>query len=547
MRLLRLLIDRQRGWAFVFYLLNMAAGFLGIGVIAFINARLTVANADLRSVIPQFIGLLLLALALAIGAQIGTTRLGHGSVLRLRSELLKRVLDTPLARLEALGPARILASLANDVQTLSVAFVRLPAALNSGLLSLVGAAYLFWLAPTLFFAVALWLGIALGIAWWLLQRTHREVEASRLATDDLYDSYRAVLEGRKELRLNRERAALVYTEDFAPAAAADYRHQTRADLYNSAYGNWLSVMLLAAIGLVFFLARQYGWASDSVAMTFAVTLLYISAPLSLVVGTLPALLAGSVALRALDSLDLVDYRSGFVAPVALPLDWQRLRLAGLTFQYPGDTEPFAIGPLDLEIRRGEVIFLIGGNGSGKSSLARVLCGVAQPTGGHIYLDAKRLDTSDWPAYRQMFSAVFGDFHLFRQLLDGQGATPDPARVGHWLTRLELVAKVIPQAGRLPSTAYSQGQRKRLALLLAMLEQRPVLLLDEWAADQDPHYRHLFYTELLEDFRAAGKTVFAITHDERYFQHADRLLKMDGGRLIELHGQARQQASADALA
>ncbi|WP_166360187.1 multidrug ABC transporter permease/ATP-binding protein [Pseudomonas akapageensis] len=549
MKLMRMLFGRHPGLAVAISLLSISSAAIGVGVIAFINLRLAQPGTALGPALVQFAGLLLALLASGVIAQIGMTSLGHRGVLILRNTLLKRILDTSLARLGTLGPSRIQASLSADVQMLSVAFVRLPVVIHGALLSVAASAYLAWLSLPLFLATLALIGSALLVAWRLLGITHREVASAREAADQLYDSYRAVLEGRKELRLNRHRAQKVYEEEFERSACADRRHQARADLFYSAYSNWISVMLLAAIGLSFFLANHFGWADNAVATTFAVTLLYLSAPLGLVVGAMPGIISGNVALAKLDSLELAPYQEGFALPQALPADWQSLTLEDVHYRYgERDGEAgFAVGPLNLTLQRGEVVFLIGGNGSGKSSMARLLCGLSVPDSGRILFDGQPLDAAQMPAYRQLFAAVFSDFHLFAQLLDGAGATADSTLVAQWLERLALGDKVKPVNGRLPGTAYSQGQRKRLALMLAALEQRPVLLLDEWAADQDPEYRQLFYVGLLEYLRSTGKTVFAITHDERYFHLADRLLKMDAGQLVELQGLSRARASLDAVA
>ena len=151
-----------------------------------------------------------------------------------------------------------------------------------------------------------------------------------------------------------------------------------------------------------------------------------------------------------------------------------------------------------------------------------------------------------PMSGRRIASVYTDFYLFARLLGPAGAEVEESLVGQWLERLRLRHKVRFASGRLADTRFSQGQRKRLALMLAMLEGRDILILDEWAADQDPLFRRLFYRELLPQLKAAGKTVLAITHDDHYFDQADRLLKMDGGRLSELTGEARDRATQDAV-
>ncbi len=186
-------------------------------------------------------------------------------------------------------------------------------------------------------------------------------------------------------------------------------------------------------------------------------------------------------------------------------------------------------PIDLSLKRGELVFLVGGNGSGKSTLVKVLTGLYAPTKGTIELDGRVIDDTNREWYSQHFSAVFSDFYLFDDLLGLDGPDVD-ARAGRHLVRLELDRKVRVEGGVFSTTALSQGQRKRLALLVAFMEDRPIYVFDEWAADQDPHYREIFYRELLPELRAQGKTVVVISHDDRYYGLADRVIRLDYGSI-----------------
>jgi len=224
-----------------------------------------------------------------------------------------------------------------------------------------------------------------------------------------------------------------------------------------------------------------------------------------------------------------------IAPEAAPGEarggrpWRRLELAGVTFTFrreAGEAD-FVLGPLDLELLPGELVFLIGGNGSGKTSFAKLLLGLYEPEAGEIRLDGERIDRAGRDRYRQSFSAVFFDFHLFDEL-PGGGLDEEARR---HLRELQLDGKVEIADGRLSTTALSQGQRKRLALLSAYLEDRPIYLFDEWAADQDPYFKEVFYRRLLPRLKAQGKTVLVISHDDRYFDVADRVVRLSEGRIV----------------
>jgi putative ATP-binding cassette transporter len=195
-------------------------------------------------------------------------------------------------------------------------------------------------------------------------------------------------------------------------------------------------------------------------------------------------------------------------------------------------QPFVVGPIDLTLRRGEILFLVGGNGSGKSTLAKLIVGLYEPEAGEIFVNGARVAAADRESYRQNFSAVFADFHVFERLL-GCGTEDVAGRAKHWLDRLGLAHKVEVRGDALSTTRLSSGQRKRLALLVAALEERPICCFDEWAADQDPEYKRVFYTELLPALAAQGRTLIVVTHDDHYFHVATRCVALEAGRLSSL--------------
>lgn len=547
MELLRVVFRHYR-WPFIaVMLLSLASAGLGIGVIAFINRQLIEAHGEPLVVLPQFLGLIVLLLGVTLGAQLALTTLGHHFVYRLRGRLIKRILDTDIERVERLGSANLMASLSSDVRQITIAFVRLPELVQGMILTVGSALYLAWLSPGMLAVTAVWVAVTVVVGWLLVSRVYRHLGRVRETEDRLYQDYAAVIEGRKELALNRDRARRLFDEVYT-RNAREYRHHIiRSDTFHLSAVNWSNIMMLGAIGLAFFLANGLGWASTNVAATYSLTLLFLRTPLIQAVGALPTLLGAQVAFNKLESLQLADYRESFASGEAMT-DWQTLELRGVTFRYADGEQGrgFEVGPIDLTLRRGEQVFLIGGNGSGKSTLARLLTGLYRPHDGQILLDGQPLEPARWEAYRRSCSAVFTDFHLFDRLMGQEGASPDPALVEDWLDRLDMDEKLHFDGDRVTNPQLSQGQRKRLALLLAIAEERDFLLLDEWAADQDPQFRRTFYQALLPRLRELGKTVLAVSHDDAYFGHADRLLEMRAGRLRELTGQQRERASLDAV-
>jgi putative ATP-binding cassette transporter len=201
-----------------------------------------------------------------------------------------------------------------------------------------------------------------------------------------------------------------------------------------------------------------------------------------------------------------------------------------TYHREQQDESFTLGPVDLEFRPGELVFITGGNGSGKTTLLKLITALYVPEVGEIRMDGEPISDKNVDAFRQQFSVVFSDFHLFESILGIDKPELD-AKALHYLKQLHLENKVRYNDGNFSTTALSQGQRKRLALLTAYLEDRSIYIFDEWAADQDPHFKQIFYYELLPALKARGKTVLVITHDDRYFRIADRLIKLENGKLI----------------
>lgn len=543
MELLRV-VYRQYRWPFVMVIaLSLLSAALGIGLIAFINQKLIVAINSSVMVLPEFLGLLLLLMAVTLASQLALTLLGHHFVYRLRGEFIKRILDTQVERIEQIGSAQLLAGLTSDVRNITIAFVRLPELIQGIILTVGSAAYLAWLSAEMLLVTSVWVAVTITGGWLLVSRVYRHMAKLREVEDNLYRDYQTIIEGRKELALNRQRAELIF-ETVYQEDARNYRHHiVRADTFHLSAVNWSNIMMLGAIGLVFYMANSLGWADTAVAATYSLTLLFLRTPLLSAVGALPTLLTAQVAFDKLNTFKLADYQPEFNSS-AVPGNWKTLELRNLVFHY-GD-QGFAVGPINMTLKKGELVFLIGGNGSGKSTLAMLLTGLYQPVSGQILLDGHEVDSDSMASYRSLFSAVFTDVHLFDRLIDNKGEAADPAKVQAWLKRLQMQDKIQLEGNKVLNLKLSKGQSKRLALLMATAEQRDILLLDEWAADQDPHFRRIFYRELLPWLQAMGKTVFAISHDDHYFLHADRLLEMREGKLSELTGDEREQATLDAV-
>jgi putative ATP-binding cassette transporter len=555
-------------------LLNLVNAAVSVGIIAYINHTfISQPVFDTLSWLSlgQFSLLVLLLLVTTFLSQYALTRLGHRFVYELRTKLVKQIIDTAVPQIDHLGSARLLASLSSDIQSITVAFVRMPELVQGIILSVGVGLYLGWLSLPLLFIVMFWIVMTIWISTILVKHVYTHLTELREINDALYQDYQSIIEGRKELALNQHRAEKLYTDDFLAHAKSYEKTVTKSDTFHLSAVNWSNIMMFASIGIVFAVAN-YLDIPMGVATTFSLTILFMQSPLLHAVGAYPTLQTAQVALEKIQSLELAEHQPSF-ATDTVTQDWQSITLNNINYRYVGSSNSShapdkavndnaqnsdssdnnqnpannILKSVNLTLQRGDVVFLIGANGSGKSTLAKILTGIFTPTTGTVQFDGQSVDSENNADFRQLFSAIFSDQHLFKQLIGIQGNEPDAALVSDWLHKLNLQEKVSVSGHKLSTDKLSQGQRKRLAMLIAVAEQKDILLLDEWAADQDPAFRRVFYQTLIPELKAMGKTLFIISHDDGYFEHADRLLLMKEGRLIELNAEERQRANKDAIA
>jgi putative ATP-binding cassette transporter len=265
---------------------------------------------------------------------------------------------------------------------------------------------------------------------------------------------------------------------------------------------------------------------------------FIFGPLGQVVGFYPFLNEAIASIREIQRVEqLLDsiYEHGLADPLSAaepPLSFNTLRCNGLAFSYHDERgQPsFSLEPLDFELSRGETVFITGGNGSGKSTFLKVLAGLYSPASGSIAVNGVPIDRDNRQSYRNLFSPVFSDFHLFDRIYGTKEVDYDRLRSLLDITDLAHKTSIVDR--QISTVDLSSGQRKRLALVLSLLEDKPILLLDEWAAEQDPQFRRKFYREILPWLKQQEKTVVAVTHDDDHYDVADRVLKMQFGNFVQ---------------
>jgi putative ATP-binding cassette transporter len=397
--------------------------------------------------------------------------------------------------------------------------------------------YLGSLSSTMLVALTICLVVAIGSTKLIEARAKKYLQRSRDEWETLVKHFHSLTEGVKELKLHRPRRQTFLSKVY-DLSVATYRHNNimTGSLYSTV--NALSMALyFIVIGLILFILPGIDPSADRESLIgYAITVLYMRSYIVTIMIVLPYYADGATSLRKLEQLGLslspIDLGSeqGALDEVSLRA-WQKLELDGVTHAYYREKEDdnFVLGPINLALTPGELVFIIGGNGSGKTTLAKLLTGLYAPEAGEIRFDGATVTNENRDDYRQKFSVVFTDFYLFEQLL-GIAEKDLDARARHYLSELHLEHKVKVEDGRLSTLDLSHGQRKRLALLTAYLEDRPIYVFDEWDSGQDPIFKETFYLQLLPALKAKGKTILVISHDDRYFQVADRIIKLDYGKV-----------------
>ncbi len=571
MKLLLLLLRASWKTVLLAGLIGAASGAASVALVALILHTLYDPAGSSAAAMGLFAALCVVVLVTRIGSQWVLCRMMQANIAELRIGLCRRILASPLKHLEEIGIDRMLGSLTGDVDLVSQAINGVPVLAVNLVVLVCGAVYLGSLSLRLLAGCLVFSVIGFASYWYSSRCAGRYVTRSRQAQDVLLKRVRGLIEGVKELKMHDSRRA-EYVDHVVQAQDVVRHSKYLGDTLHDAAIAWGRLTFFIAIGLLLFLwprltfhaiTNHGGEAriapADSATLTgYVLTVLYLMSPLEQILGWLPFLgwAMGSVAQIERLGLALDEeaeeqgagsgeqagrLRSGSESKACLspcspfpdPGSWQEIELAGVTHAYRHEGQPngFVLGPIDVTIHRGQIVFIIGGNGSGKTTLAKLITGLYLPESGELRLDGQAITPSNREGYRQLFSVVFDDAVVFEGLWGLKAADLDQRAQDH-LRALELGHVVTVSGGVFSTTKLSRGQRKRLALVTAYLEDRPIYLFDEWAADQDPMFRKTFYQRLLPELKSRGKTVVAVTHDDRYFAVADRVIKLEEGKVVQ---------------
>ena len=531
--MLKYLIKQSKSLLLSASLASIVHGICSVLLLAQISSALTTTEANQNEMALIFAATALCVMLTYVVAAILFERLGQRAHSELRSFIAKKVIVADYRQLELLGAARVQSALSEHCTRVAEFFVSFPVILTNAVVVAGCLVYMAFLSWQVFLLAILVIGFG-SLGYHLAHlRAIRHLDIAAREQDNLFAYFRSLTDGAKELRLNRDKRSTFYDDVLQQSIEKVRKERTLGMSVFVASAGWGNFLIYAFIGMVLFML--VGDVPDrTLIMTgYALVFVYMVGPLEALLLNIPRANLAQVSADRIDEItrSMVSSESQ-TEKVKLP-SLQYIALQGVLHRYYHEQkdEMFTLGPIDLQFHAGEITFLIGGNGSGKTTLAKLLVGLYPPEEGRIILNGITINDINRDYYRQFFSTIFSDFHLFDRLLETSHGKDLDDKGNQLLAKLHLQNKVKVQDGAFTTLTLSQGQRKRLALVVAYLENRPFLVFDEWAADQDPVFKEIFYYELLPELRAMGKAILVISHDDRYFHLADRLIRMENGHLI----------------
>ncbi|MBW8687214.1 cyclic peptide export ABC transporter [Chitinophaga rhizophila] len=516
-------------------LLSILSGLANMSVIVIVTSSFE-SDMPFRFLLYYYALTLVVYLAGRRFVQINLIKITRSLVYELKLKLIEKIFSTSYQKFERIDRGRIYTALNDDIDTIGSSISTF-IMLATSMFTAIGA--FIYLASIAFWATAITVFIILSLTtiYYLVSRsTNIYFEEARDVQNVFMRLVNGMIDGYKEISLQRNKK-LEYRSDVGDTAEEYKVKMNTAEIrFVNAFliGELVLVVLLGVVS--FGIPKLFPGIKSYTVMSFVVVLLYLIGPVNEILNSVPSIMRLRIAWKRIRKFQAdIPANMDLSAPAPqLQRQVHSLEALHVSYQYKSESEqhPFMVGPVNLKAVAGEIIFIIGGNGSGKTTLAKLLTGLYEPDSGHVLINDTIVKPYELSEY---YSAVFSPAHLFDKLYNVDLGNRS-AEVQRYLRLLDLEEKVVIKENNYSTISLSGGQRKRLALLQCYLEDRQIFLFDEWAADQDPSYRNFFYRVLLPEMKKAGKIVIAITHDDNYFDVADKVFKMNRGKLEAYNGE-----------
>ena len=514
------------------------AGITGALLLAIVNvAAEQVANKDKEIEIQLFAFYMIFFLI-----HVGTQRYAqHNAVTAIeralqsvRLRITDKIRHVDLRFVEENSGISSYTALSQSSNMITNSVISLVVVVESVLIFVVTGIYLAWLSPLTMIATFTIIIVAVPLYVNHYHKTTAELDNAGIYESQFFGHFSSILKGFKELKVNQDENNEIYDDmSVFSQKIEEYKISSNLRLLDDLLYSTVTMYLFLMVAV--FVIPQFVPEQSSTVYKISATLLFMMGPIGMFASALPNITKTDAAVNSLyrleSKVDKASQKHQDLAREEFLFEFDEIKLDNLTFSYKDKDENsiFSSGPIDFTLSPGELVFIIGGNGSGKSTFLKLLTGLYYPESGVIYLDGNFIDQQNYPAYRSLFSLVFTDFHLFERVYGLDDI--DPKEINYWLTEMGLNNKTRFVNGRFTNTDLSTGQRKRLAFIVAVLKNRPICIFDELAADQDPSFRRHFYKFILPNLQAQGRTIIVVTHDEMYFDCCDRLVKLQDGKII----------------
>ena len=515
------------------FFLSMFVALIGTLLVALINIAATNIGTDKPITLLFFFYIALLIVFWRFSKEANRKNVQQGQIMvhKFILRMMKMVLQTELLNYEKIGATNILNAIGREAQILSTSIPLLVGAFTSLSIVIFLIIYTAFISFTAFVILSISTLIIFLITSRALMNSHRNIMKAWQGETVNFSLYNDFLFGFQEVKVNTERSKAI-TSELIQLTKKSLKEKTDALVDITNFFAFLQTMLYILIGIMIFVVPMLSEHFGNVIMQVATTTLFLVGSLSATIQIIPSISQANVSAMRLLLIEeeLKKEANGFIDQISMDEKIESITLENILFHYKQieNTSNFTLGPINFHFAKGKIYFIRGSNGSGKTTLLRLLVGLIQPEHGTISVNGKKVTKNMLEAYRNKFAIVFNNFYLFKKLYGI--ANFEDTYFDEILSLMEMKEKVSINSGQFSDLKLSTGQRKRIALMVALFENKDFIILDEWAADQDPEFRKKFYTKILPMLKNQGKTIIALTHDDAYYDVADKIIVLDNGKM-----------------